>query len=735
MKQKWVLLIIFIVGSLSSALVINDYIRTRYASSQHIEAGVKPLTVVCKAVVEVGEPLIITVTSDGEPIENAKITIDNLTTETDSNGKATIILHKEGSNIGKIVKEGYNEETFVVRVIKPEKILTKPNPLKLSGPSITGIGEEVQFIVTSNGTAVENVTVAVDNQTQETDVSGNVFFTLNTTGSYTFKAFKEGYLPSSLKIKVVAIPIRGLFLGGAPPSALLEKANEMGVNYVQIVYWIEVLKNGTILPDKYSPVGCSKSEIISLIQKANKAGFKIYLQLYPEFYGTQGAHVGELEMGPVADQQLFMEEMKRKAIEWAEVAEDLDIELYSPSCELNVFIDWSNNMEWHKQILPEIRKVYHGELVQKGELVWEKYGLYPEGELSFYDHYEGWDYVNSDIFERAGGTMSFEDYRTYVNETIMYLMELKDKHGAKGIILGEIGIPEGENSVAHFRDMCGLNSEEYIFMFWKILFEEAKGNVGGFFFWPWYEHRNIRELITSYYCDLNESYRKDVLLMRFKDEAIQALNNSKACLESLSNYSQPAYEGIRREFIKAEEAFNAGEYIIAKYRANIIKNKIGNLTISAIGIIIDGYDDDWTSIYEPLVVDEKGDVSNKGEDLKALYMANDQENLYFMIQFVGEPEADVVFFFDIDFDGKWDYDIRASPRFGTYLGKTIRPDYHERITNLLFFAETALEFKLPLNLIGDPESFRMQVGSWNDVNCLSDDMIDFNWITYTVSSN
>jgi hypothetical protein len=257
--------------------------------------------------------------------------------------------------------------------------------LTLSGMEEVRVGEEATFTVTFKGKPVEGAIVKVGSQTKVTGADGTVTFVFKEPGCFTLTVFKGGYKDCSISIRVRSIPIRGLFISSEHEISV---AKSVGANYVQIVYFVEVHRSGHVLPDEYSPgPEWRKERIIQLIRKAHSAGLKVYLQIYPEFYGTFGAHAGELELGPVEDQALFMREMEEVALEWAGIAEELKVELFSPACELNVFISWENNMRWHQEVFPKLRSTYHGDLVQKGELVWRKYGLSPEDDLSFYDHY------------------------------------------------------------------------------------------------------------------------------------------------------------------------------------------------------------------------------------------------------------------------------------------------------------------------------------------------------------
>lgn len=602
-------------------------------------------------------------------------------------------------------------------------------PLEINGPSVGTVGERITLTITSNGQAVGDALVVVDNQTKRSRPNGTVMFVFYEPGRHVVMASKKGYKPANFTIDISTIPIRGLFICTDNPNFeyLIEKAKEIGANYIQIVYWVEVLVNGSILPDQYSPHGWHKEKVISQIQEVHKASLKAYLQVYPEYYGTFGAHAGELEMGPVENQTLFMREMEKVALEWAKIAEELHVELFSPACELNVFLSWENNMEWHRQILPKLRAIYHGEIVQKGELAWQKYRLFPEGDLSFYDHYAGWDYVNSDIFENVNGTKSLEDYRSYINKTVSNLLILKEKHHAKGVVLGEIGIPEGSYARGVFRESHRLSEEEYRFIFWSILFEECQGKVDGFFFWDWNRGSSVEELIKCYYRGLGKDCIKKASL-KFKEEAMQAIDKAEEVLDQIKNFSSLLGEKAECSLLKAKEAFDEGDYIFAKFWAYEAYSLYSRINL--LGIVIDGLGEDWVK-YEPLAIDDQNDAP-PGEDLTSIYVINDNEYLYFMFEFADKPKADIVLFFDVNLDETWDYHIRASKEF-TFLAKTIRPDYHEFICNLEYAYGNVVEFKVPLEPVGYPNMIKIQAASWSmEAEDISDKMAGFNWLNYTI---
>lgn len=285
----------------------------------------------------------------------------------------------------------------------------------------------------------------------------------------------------------------------------------LGQNYIGVVHWLEVTPNGTILPEVMS----STKSTISFINEAHSRGFKVLLILYPEWYDPVAKvpypHPGEIERGPVPDSEKFMKEMTQVTIEFAKISEGHNVEMFSPTTELNVFLTggekggtykegWELTKRWHEETVPKIREVYSGYLVPKGEITWNKYYLDPIGDLSYFDYFSLYDYVAADIFEGDPPIRSVEEYRKYVKRTIGYLQELKNMHNAKGLILGpEIGITPAVEAIKEFSpENVTENMEE---KFLEIFFNESVGKVDGLFFWDDWRHPEMSEVIQRYFIE------------------------------------------------------------------------------------------------------------------------------------------------------------------------------------------------------------------------------------------
>jgi len=295
-----------------------------------------------------------------------------------------------------------------------------------------------------------------------------------------------------------AIKFRGLAHEPIPDERYYRLLKEgYGANSTAITHWIEIgYDKGGVFDD----VRTNPQDTLDAIDAAHKAGLHVFLQLYPEFfkqsYWEETGEIGpynnhapaidpltgelmpaELERGPMADMEGFTKAYNEMALKWARLAEEHDVELFAPSCEMNLFLGWEKAAQWWQDILIPLRENYSGELVQKGEISWEKYG-HEHGNLSYFEHFKGWDYVNTDFF---GEKETPEEYRGLIHETMGYLQELKQRYGAKGIILTEIGTPED----SEMYKKKATSAHEVRIAYWSILFEETQGLIDGYYFWPW----------------------------------------------------------------------------------------------------------------------------------------------------------------------------------------------------------------------------------------------------------
>jgi len=268
-------------------------------------------------------------------------------------------------------------------------------------------------------------------------------------------------------------------------------AKTTGANWVGLMYFVEVdWDTGRM----FEPEWNNPKRLRKMMREAKNQGLKVLLQIYPEYY-IEGmppgySHSIELEHGPFKDQEGFLKNATELVLDLAELAEEEKVDMFSPWCEMNIFVDWEHAKDWSQEILPKIRKVYSGLVAPpKGEITWEKYGLKNEGNLSYWN-FSGYDYVWADVFDSDyhfnnlnGNCKKYKDYERYIETLLNILEKLKERDKTNGIILGsEIGVAEQflANEVKN-----GKNAEDVVEKQWKILFNKTYGRVDGYFFYPW----------------------------------------------------------------------------------------------------------------------------------------------------------------------------------------------------------------------------------------------------------
>jgi len=777
-------LVTFILGILivSVLLAIKEIV---------LKPQVKPLGISGASEAEVGEEVIFTVMSSGKPVEGVLVKVDNQTKTTNLDGKVTFILDRPGNYTVKAFKEGYREVFTSIVVLQPK-------PLEISSPGMIEVGEEATFIVTFENKPVEGAIMKVDNQTKVTGANGTATFVFSNPGDYMVVASKKGYQNASFLVKVTQplmipnndIEIRGLALNpprDTPIEYVFNKAKEAGANYIIITFWVYSDLSGEI-------AYCEPAEdrLIQLIREAHSRGFKVWLNIRTPLKEILPSEEGSLlfELNPelfdgLSDEARsnFLKNLKPIILKWAEICENEGVEIFTPVASGQLYLLLLNEeaFTWSNDLLPEVRKVYSGMLVQKIDLNPWTQQLHRAGLTKEVYDFKGWDYVSTDIFGSSDMNgrpiRTYDDWRNYIQDLLNFSLSLNERYKTKGVIFGpEIMVPESEQStLTAGTDFWGhgeLSEEEMeagkVELF-KILFEETYGKVKGYSFWSWmpgfeityftvevekngqkyrdriipgYQHDGPLNVIKCYYlkdCRYRNLAEDNLtkFMLTFKGDALQAIEDAKSVVNQIRNFSQLLAKEAEDLLLKAEEAYKSGDYLIAKCLAHKVYDM--REEINPAGIIIDGLAEDWKERYEPLAMDDVDDVPNDEEDLRSVYLANDEDFLYFMIEYADKPGRDgVVMFLDVDLDGLIDHHIRVYPS-EAFLAKAILPSYPapsewEQIAYLKCAYGQVIELKVPLEMIGQPSAIRMKIASWSDeTNDVSDEMAGFSWITYKMN--
>ncbi|MBI4980590.1 hypothetical protein HZC30_03480 [Candidatus Woesearchaeota archaeon] len=152
-----------------------------------------------------------------------------------------------------------------------------------------------------------------------------------------------------------------------PYSFNLDKAAENGINTLAFGPMFYVNDKGEVwlVPE-------TKEFLISFIKKAQSKDFRIWLipeVMFPEpdlkqkfFHGVPGPIPNE-----ILENTDFMQNLDSAVIEWAKIAEELKIDIFSPLNEADNKLGIEKRVSWLEEIKPKIEAVYSGKICLKGE--------------------------------------------------------------------------------------------------------------------------------------------------------------------------------------------------------------------------------------------------------------------------------------------------------------------------------------------------------------------------------
>ena len=177
-----------------------------------------------------------------------------------------------------------------------------------------------------------------------------------------------------------------------------DRLKEIGVNTVCVSVEYEFDDDGN-----YYLAGDERT-LISNIIKAKRKGFAVLVA--PNFVTPSFM---EREKLPV-NMEEFIRISHEIAIKWANISEQYGVEFFAPQNEFDVMASrFVNSNEerfnltaaWHREILPDIRKVFHGKLIAKLA------DASPDMNLS------GYDLIGITVFH---GNLDLEEFRKEVKE-------------------------------------------------------------------------------------------------------------------------------------------------------------------------------------------------------------------------------------------------------------------------------------------------------------------------------
>ncbi len=158
------------------------------------------------------------------------------------------------------------------------------------------------------------------------------------------------------------LPERMKFLLKEPVFSDLDKAEEAGINTLAfgVGYWANEQGDISMLPEV-------KEFVISYIDEAHARGFKIWLVLGIAYLNASGEDDPRVIPDEIIENTDFMETFDSAIVEWAKIAQEHNVEFFSPLSEAYVNLGREKSKRWLVEIESKIDAVYSGKICAKGE--------------------------------------------------------------------------------------------------------------------------------------------------------------------------------------------------------------------------------------------------------------------------------------------------------------------------------------------------------------------------------
>jgi len=303
--------------------------------------------------------------------------------------------------------------------------------------------------------------------------------------------------PSPTPSPAFSIPIRGVRvdIGGGfeDDAAFVSTLRDLNVNWVELVLWPQVTTEGKVfecwtgsnVPNPSSveemEQTCSQTEniMVDTIRKWHKLGFKVYLIVYHERFGQHHAY-GYGVTGRVDE---ILRQTREIAIRWAKIAEQNGVEMYAPRKELQFFVGPGNALQWDRDILPEVRAVYSGDLVQGAFqlYIWDRNGKTAYTQEPLPTGVKGYDYLGVDFYGSDVDTL--EELAALYTRFLLSAEEIKNASDMKGVVFEELGFPH--HGIEAFWNDPSLTANEVMSQYYDTIFSLGIGRIDGFFPWAW----------------------------------------------------------------------------------------------------------------------------------------------------------------------------------------------------------------------------------------------------------
>ncbi|RLC62744.1 MAG: hypothetical protein DRI01_06380 [Chloroflexi bacterium] len=209
-------------------------------------------------------------------------------------------------------------------------------------------------------------------------------------------------------------------------TRLLPKARNVGANYLLVRAFYSSTREGNLVGN----TGEAEKYLKRAITAAHDQGFKIFLTPFVE----------SMEFWPERKWHLSVDEWTDIVLYWARFAEENGVELFTPGFEMALIMDKFEAKDWFRDILHQIKTVYHGKVAFAEIPYGEQWELLDENRV-----FDGYDAAGITIFpwkdyDGVQDMRSFEDLGRHVEEQARKLNELGKRYNTEFQFVATLGM-------------------------------------------------------------------------------------------------------------------------------------------------------------------------------------------------------------------------------------------------------------------------------------------------------
>lgn len=224
--------------------------------------------------------------------------------------------------------------------------------------------------------------------------------------------------------------------------------------------------------------GETKEGVTQYVALLHKNGIRVMLK--PQIWIWHGEFTGKLKMNKEEDWDLLEDSYREFILDFAQLAEEIDVEIFCIGTELEKFIEHRPEF-WH-QLVTEIKTVYNGKLTYAAN--WDEYKRVP--------FWKGLDYIGVDAYFpiSESKTPTSEETRKAWQTWKTELKALSEREN-KPILFTEYGYRSvdfsGKEPWKSDRDMMEINMEAQVNSLQALYQEVWKEEwFAGGFLWKWF---------------------------------------------------------------------------------------------------------------------------------------------------------------------------------------------------------------------------------------------------------